>query len=827
MDFFWIWESISNMFTSATEQIYPVLNDMDNLMYWIAFNPFEIFNGLYVLIWLIIWFSVILFWIAHIAMNLNRYSNKTTLKKSILIISFLIIIITLLLKIPWDTNYKPFDLSLIYLYWDSKDDWWNIDNLKKWYEFRTKKSEFANPFREAWTTANQFLYINIKDIFADSVDKLAPSYQNDEEKNYKTFIVWINEMFSKYGNVWITDSFISNIDLYNLNITEEVKNVSKENFDANWFNAFINTIKWYYDDDKNKSNIITAKTDTEWKLEEPILYKWEKYKFVWSKNNGARTDILLSSVEKKDDVYKYILLPYYDIIYILSNGESKWDITALLDSGVKVDTSSASKIPNDAKMLYNQTYDKLIKLFPNEFKNINENDKLKDNDFVNSWVTWTAIVLPNTNIDKIEYIYKYNKVVKNSNLFDTTIIVNDTKAKLDRIVKNLELLKTSNQFYDNLLTASDASTDEWKKKIADASILLENLKNSIYNEYWNLWKTEIATGVVWTINRMQALNLDSVAIAKTQQAFQTLWSSWDKYDRIKVQQTNVLSLITNLDDKTIFESTDRTLIDILKSIQVVDDKSTELEIINKQWIVLNTLLEFVKLNSSFAFSLPVEENLLKSVCINGDYSENIKWLNNNLNLWLNNTIIDCTLNNNTWKIVDKEKFKELVYKIISLYKAKDLKEEVNLIPYFAILKSANQVNANIFYDSFAKNEWWDAFMTEKVDFWNISFISPLLYYKYLLNQKVDKIPWIFINLEHIDGKVFTAAWVYNMKLWSKNSWYKELDSINWTKYANTLTLWIPYIHNIILWFLWFMNQLLASWIFILLFSIYLILLKSE
>ena len=828
-----LWESIDKLFKAATEQIYPVLNNMDNLLYWLPFDPFQSFNGLYLMFGVLIAFLMILLGIVHILSNINRYSNKTTLKKWILIIVFLTMIIWLMLHVPWKQEYKTFDLSLIYYYWDkTTNNSWNT--LEKWYKHLAKSSEYVNPFRDK-STNKESLHVNISEIFEGS-DNLADLYTNVEELNYKSFLVWINWMYWNYSKIWITDGYISNLDLFWLNITESIewwlsedekkegiKNLpSEKTFTPTGFDNFINIIKYELTEDTNKTNI----TNIEWSIENPIRWKWDEYKFIWAlKASEARIDILLESIEQEDNVFKYIVLPYYDFIAILTEWKQTLGISWLLDSWKVEDESDKVNISNEAKLIYAKIDKKIRKLSKTIYSDIKDDDETEYNKITKYTSSATQIEWVDTS--KLDYYIKYNKYIKHDDIYDTTKVVEDSIYRFKLLLKKLEVLENNYKKLDDYKKRNkNNKTYKYLKKLEWWESTVSKAKDDIYLEYQSYLSNTIAEWYIADVNLFYALNLNTVWYSLVE--FKLLWH-WDKYAQVKAQKSHISLLLSIIENWTnLLNNTELSLISILNSINILDTK-VEVEIMNESDIILYTLYRFIQLKNDFAFDQAIEKTLLNAICENWEYSEKVKSLNSSLNLGLDNNTVDCTLNNWLWDITNKDNFKLLWYKLIELYKAQDLKEEVNLIPYFWLLKE-NNWDSSIFYNSFTNDENWDGgnyFMTEKINFWEYKFVSPLIYYKYLLNQKIDKIPWIFINLLDMKWKVYTEAWVFNMKIWSPNSWYAELDSVNWDKYANTLTLWVPFLHNFILWFLWILNQIFVLWIYVIVFSTYLILLKSE
>lgn len=806
---------MDRLFRSANEKINPIINDLDTLFYWVLINPFETMGWLYTITWLLLSFLIVFIWSLYILKNINSYSNKQTMLKSVLILVFLFITIVVTIYKPWKTNTTPFNMNLVYHFWEYNE---SDQDKELWYKDISSKSIYRNPFM----TSNDFnvkKYLNFNILESFDTENLSIRYRDPNELNNKNYVIWMNWLFSSYGNVWVTNSFLSNWDLYNIKVISEWNEntipdntVNKSSFED--FMVYINT---NFKEDKYKTNILNE----EFTINEPIEYEWDVYEFFnYDNSKKYRTDIILKSIEvDNQNNYKYLLLPYYDLKYILTEWKESGTIVEFMDIW---DDNEKSDISQESKLIYSQIYTSLLDLF-NDFDSFSVDE---NSDYVNARVyTSSSNLLFWIDTDKLKYIYLYNKEKNNDELYDTKMIVSNTEKDLNLIVKQLETLKNNHKLVDDYKEKNKWNTSStYLKELEELESKLNEAQDSIYSNYDNLLSKKINDDIILNVNRLYVNNISSLSPSLNE--FKSLWNSGDKYSRIDSQIGRMSLLLSALNEDEIFDLNEKQFIKILQKIDVLDSKN-DWEVSNKHGIFEFTILNIVKIKNDYSFSQEIDEKIVWMICNDEkELTSVINRYNSLYNLNINSSIINCSLNES--QIINPEALKESLNKLILLYSKDDLKEKINLIPYFALLKDDSSKNENIFTSSFSNNTSNSAFMTDVINIWELKFISPLIYYNYLLKEEPHNIPWFFVNLIPIEWKVYDEIGTYDLKLWSKNSWYKELDSVNGEKYTTTLNFWpVPVVHNIFLAVFWFLNQLLSVWIFLVIFSTFIILLKNR
>lgn len=829
MDLFWIKESIINFFQAQSEKVNVMNLNFDNLLYWIGVNPFEPSTSLFILIWIFITFIWILIWIVHIFDNLKNYNTTKTIKKTFLLLLFVLLNIYVLLNIPWLQKYTFIDMSLIYtksntvlsdsdVFQNDKTSWTMNET---WYKSEVLKPSFSNPF---WTDWQDYIYINIYNLFKDEQERLNPKYKSDEEI-YKKYIVWINNINGKYRDISINNGYLSNLDLYWIDISNS--NLPVTSF-SSWFWNFIDNIKDNIkEDDENKKNIINKKY---FDLNQPIYYNGEKYFYVSDfQASKFRRDIVLvnEKVEDWNSIKKYIILPYYDLAAILTNWVMQKDIKFFLSNNNKKKVNWNSDIPKDLKLSYKYLYQKVVKEFPTLVKNTSETE---DYYTLNNFNPTDNNPFSEINIDRLQYFITYNKAYNNDK-YDTNLLLKNSNAELSQIYSNLITLENNYKVFDKLKIKN---TPENFKKLSQANKELQDLRDKINLEYKNLWNKNIKWGIIANVSKIYALNLQNMAYSTSN--FMLLWDD-DKYDKIKKQKGHISLLKQVISDKSsILNQKELDTLNLISSIDKFDKKLTKINIVNKNDIIPYTLYWFIKERKKFEISWDGDALLLNLICEKKEPNDLLS-----LNTWnyrkeiidfkskiwfeLNDTIVDCNANNKKWAIINKKLLKDLLYKIITLKNKENMVKEISLIPYLAALRDQNE---NRFFNPFSTSDNTNNFLDSVINLWKYKLVSPLLYYKLLLSDNVDKIPWFFINLYDMKWIVWTPDNAFNFKLWSSKSWYRDLDVKNWNKYTQTVSVfWIPLLHNIILWILAILNQFLLNWIFILILSTYIILLKKD
>lgn len=826
-----IWESINNWFRYMTEIVYPAQNQLDTIMWSIPYDPFSVFLWLF-FIWAIIYtIFIIATWIQFILSNLNDLSNKQTLKKSILIIVFVLLWIWLTLKVNSLNVYKPFNLNLAYIMnWEVWDD--EIIDSNKAYENYTRNSEY-NSNEIFWENKEfkKYITFNVKDAFDPNWTwKISYLYRNEDEENYKEFLVWIYPVYVWYKDISISKWFLSNLDLYNIERTNEAVDVSFPNwkFDSTNFIQYLDLI-YPNREDISKIDILPSPEELALKnnADKYITYLKDEYSYAWqytSQEYPYKIDIILKN--ENDDGVKYIVLPYYNVLNFLNEEiltSESW-IDALMFKDIEEINTDINQL---LKFEYNSIYSKIKNNFP---ELLNEDIYKSTINYVTSndrnTTSWLSISWVNE--DKINFIVAYNKYY-NNNLYDINIIATDTKEKIDNTLWELDVylsqynsyISTKNSLPENLTTAQI----QWIQKIESE---LEKQKQKIYDKYNELLQTSIDWKVATTINVLRALEA------------QTLYPSynefidigWDDIENKITEQKRILRILSNhlKSQNGYFSNNEEVLIDILKDINTLQTKLPEgYEIQNNNNIVLYTIFAFAWQQETFKYSEVSDKLLLRAFCKDWKKIENTFSKLNKLWVEIDENILNCELDNWTWEIINDEKLKELLIDAIRIdIKKEVLNKEVNLISYLWGIAESNKLVNNIFTTGIKDSEESNKFLTSKIDFWKYSLISPLVYYKTLIDWELNNIPWIFINLLDIEWKVYTEKWVYNMKIWDKSSWYKDLDPVNWSKYSNPLTiLWIPFLHHIPLWFIKWWTQIAYILIFWFLANMYLILLKQK
>jgi len=830
MDLFWIKESIINFFQAQSEKVNIMNLNFDNLLYWIGVNPFTPSTSLFILIWIFITFIWIIIWVVHIFDNLKNYNTTKTIKKTFLLLLFVLLNMYVLLNIPWLQKYTFIDMSLIYTKWNTilndKDIFVNDDTSSStmnetWYKTEVLTPKFSNPF---WTKGTDYIYLNIYNLFKDEQERLNPKYKSDEDI-YKKYIVWINNINGKYRDLAINNWYLSNLDLYWITITDS-KKIPKASFSTWFWNFIVNIKNNIKEDDINKKNIINTKN---FNIDKPIYYKWDEYFYVSDfQASKFRRDIMLVNEKVVDwnTIKKYIILPYYDITSILTNWAIQKDIDFFLSTNNKKQTNWTSDIPKDLKLIYKYLYEKVIKEYPSIVKDTSDSEDYYTltnfNPTDNNPFSWI-------DIDRLQYFITYN-IAYNNNKYDTNLLLSNSNKELSQIYNNLTTLENNYKVFDKLKLQN---IPENFKKLGEANKALQNLRDKINLEYKTLWNKNVKWWVIANVSKMYALNLQYTAY--TTSDFMLLGN--DKYDKIKKQKGHISLLKQIISNKnSVLNQKELETLNLIESIDKFDKKITKINIVNKNNIIPYTLYGFIKERKKFEISWDSDKILLTLICEKKDKSDFLSLntgkyrkeiLEYKTKIWftLNDTIVDCNANNKKWAILNKQALKDILYKIIDLKNGENMLKEVSLIPYLSALRDQNE---NRFFNPFNTTDNKNNFLDSIINLWNYKLVSPLLYYKLLLSDNIDKIPWFFINLYDMKWIVWTPDNAFNFKLGSSKSWYRDLDVKKWNEYTTTLSVfWIPLIHNIVLGLLALLNQFLLNWVFILILSTYIILLKKD
>jgi len=817
-------ESLNNAFQSMQESINPQFNNLNDILFGMHINPFETSMTLFTFIWLVIIFFGVIAWIVHILSNLDKYNSKTTIKKTFLIIIFAILGIWLILKSPWNDNYIPMDFSLIYI--KNPDDVTGnttVDKPSTWYTGEAVKWIYSSPLASDWT---EYLTIGLESIFwedPNDIPNLNPIYKSEDYPQYKKYLLWMNWMEGRYKDMWITNSYISNLDLYDINLSKSDKDswidkLSNSDFNSTSFWIFIDIIK-NNEDKKRLWNIIS---DEKFNIDKPITYKAENYKFVSTKKDWARLDIILQTTNT-DGETKYLLLPYYDFVSILTqwNYDNYPGIKAFLAED-NTNKEKTKNIPKDVKLTYKYLVRELYKLFPwlRDFE-----DNKTDTYTLDVYDPKESDPLTSINVDRLQYLVDFNVAYWKPEIYTEKYVVEDVKNRLKEISKYLATQQSNLKEYSLKKEKIDPSKRIYVEK------KLDEMQDKINAKYGELW-SKLIKDKTNNVSKIYAVNLQDIALTKL--SFEMLWNG-DRAEQNRKQRSHITLLETVLSDwEAVLTDKEKNTFKLLKKIKNIDNRVPSIKLENKNHLIGYTLQAVAQHKKDFEIVWGADKLILEYICNEeepGEFQDKFLELKSRLAIDMDvKEIFDCSANNWKWIILDKEKFKEFWNKIINAYKARDLVKKVQIIPYLAKISTADSQVVNDLIYAFWKDNISatsdNAFLSKVLLFWKYKFISPFLYYKYLINDNIDKIPWIFINLKDIKWKVNVPDWTYDLKLGSRKSWYKELDIVNWNKYTKTVWL-IPTTADILLLILFLLNQWLIIWVFIFLLSTYLILLKKD
>lgn len=810
-DWLGIWEKLNNAFTRLTEIVYPMMNDFKLMLYGANYNPFEVSSSLFHLLLFIYLMSVILFWLSFILWNINQLSNKQTIKKTLLLLLFVFIWIWMSLKMEEKNNLKPFNLSLVYIK-GANDGSVEVIDKNKWYSHNESlDSKYNAKTLFSSENINKYLVLDIQEAFG--IDNwLSSTYKDD--KSFQKFIVWINPIYLPYNEVSVKDSYFSNLDLYNINHNKKEVDLKELKFTKTSFSNFLdilyletdNKVKW-------KENIIpsTAERSSE-KYKNAIMYKWKPFRF-WGEYADPKypykSDLIFlyeNDKDSKSPSTEYIVVPYFDIVryFIPTLEENDFGIFALAQQKKKKEenvNAGKNEIPIEVKQWYTSIMSNL-----NKIKWI---EVLKDPKLLDSTSNLTTDIkdgdneLKLANVDdvKLRYIMNFNISTKNSDIYD---IENLKKYLYDYSEKNIEALKKLREIVKKYNKASIElqQTPNDETKINTVNIEKKNFelsKQKIVDKFKSITSREVFSTTVpektWIL---EVLNVVNKPVESDFTWLDLIWG-----------ETKIWNLITKLENlKVSLSQTDRykltrdeqLVFNVIESINKVIPEEYKSQILNKNNEVLYTLINFINLWNNLDISLNFDDILLTYVCkagkINEDFEKRIEsfWLKTSLD-----DIINCAGWKGKWEIIDKDKFKDLLSSIIQAeLRANFISENVDIITLLWSVKEDNTL-INKVYTAWSVNDLDQDFLINRVQFGKYQFVSPLMWYNALLNNKTRIINSIFINLEPIQWEVYTAKWVYNMKIWEVNSWYKDLDWVNGWNYAKALNFSpLPLVHHIVL-----------------------------
>jgi hypothetical protein len=567
--------------------------------------------------------------------------------------------------------------------------------------------------------------------------------------------------------------------------------------DNNTLNSFVNYLYTNDDTIERKRDFLTEKTDPDnnaWLY--PIKWKWKFYTFLWEKDNTEkwRKDIVLKHTPKEGDD-EYIILPYYDIVSVITKWLSKnEDLGSFL---TKYETETKSLLTPAQKIEYETIYQNILWLWINVVSEV----KNSSNSYIDETQYTSSFVLSDVDQRKIEYIIAYNLANKNSNKFETKPLYDNTVKKVEDIIETLDLVKSNYININNAIDIAASTTDPQRKALIENGIsntrtTTSKLEESINNDYNSLFSSVVSSNYTSELNVLKVLLTEGWMVdVKTTTEFKALWGSslisWTegKYNTSKpdVQKNSVETLLSLL--KTIQTNylTDKELkyINILSRIEKLDKETPDIALENKNNITLYTIFEVIKNYEQVWQQADAEKQLLSFICKQWDINKEFLSYMNTLQLSLDKSIVDCSMESGVWKVMNKDNFKNFLYKILDINHKQTLIDEVNVVNYFSTLKWNDSTQLFFNFNSVDNS---NDFLKNKISIWKYEFISPLVYYHYLITWWESKIEQNFLNLLNIKGEVYTADTVYNLKIGDKASWYKEVDKTNWEKYSNPLLI---------------------------------------
>jgi len=796
-------DSIKDWLQTWFEKINPITNDFYNTMYWIKINPFDIPNSITAILTSLSILIIIVFWIWFLFQKISQYNQKQTAKKSALIIIF--IMITLWIgSLFYDNNKEvTFNLHLIYKKSDNRNN--TIDNMG--YKDISVWNAFSeDPFKTAqeqdwwvWRTSIWFdVYDQLKIKWNLKYTGITTSWWNG-----LNLAVWVNPLIWKYADIVDKTTYLSQHDIYlskNSKAVDSAIDICPQWLEtwtgwSNWMSTFVEMLSW---EDGWRVLIFKnmLKEDSWYKLTQ-CLNNWYRKDLIF-KNAGDTVAWDWNKVGK--DVYAIIPMYYpLDILneYTLHNWTAEWQVDDFILKPTIQTWNGGASISEDEKLRNTKYID-----FEKKLKKIG----LEPTDFT----TWNKPNIKGFDIEKFSIINTYNTSMKNNlKIYDENAYIDDVllvasgaynKANdVENYTSKINLKEISLKNSTNT-----GALDELEKD----KISLEQTILDLDNEYSKL--------VSDNSNQLKVFSILSLSPSLAEFKWMTSREKFNKLSTIK----DSIVLIKN--NKWFYTENENKLKELLYQIKEFEDLDKTKSIKFFLWTtdLYQVLWTFFTSWEVFWKNLESADNyILQHICTD----KKIDKINDKLTImWVEviwKEIIDCS----AWTkgtIVDKSSLVWIFNKVIAYQYKKDKLKEVNLMTYYG--KIVNKTEQKAFWALYQSD--YDS--TQPINIWNYTLISPLYYYKKLLDGDFNWLP-TFLNLKDIWGKVYLQDKVYDMKLWSPMSWYKDLDGIHGDEYTDYLNLWIPVVNNILVNLVLLINICLFALSYLYIITMFVILLKSE
>lgn len=809
---FWVFDgigdSIKDWLQNWFEKINPVTNDVYNTLYWITLNPFDMPNSITAMLTTLTVVAIITYWVFYLLQNVSEFNQKKTAKKSWLIIIFVLLTIWLGSLFYDDNKETTFNLHLVY----KKTAWTTAQNTVQ---------NMGYSAISAWTAFSEDPFGNSAGWASRTTVVFTPSdatawfdIKGSVKYNGLSMVVWVNPLIGKYGDIIDGKTYISQHDIY-LSKTPKAVDAWLDLCPQSWsggsvglstFSEMVNT-----EDDTRLANFKKVATVGEngiwYKLVQCVGSGEKSYKkdLVFL-NEGVSEGWNGTSVKRN----VFVVIPYYyplDILnwYTIHNG---WDtsLSSANDDFVmkpSVTTWSWSQYTQDEKKR-NEKYMEFVARFKANW--INKSDFTDGGKWVLDWF----------NLDKFTEIKGFNITsswAKDKESYDENPYLTDIVRVSNDILSTLNpTLEKEAQIANKV--KNTAITDTWAlEEIANWRLLLDWLKTKAETQYADIMSD--------SKNRLKVF--DSIQPSPALSEFKNLSTS-ERLVKIQYLKWAVEDMQSNA---SFYNKKEQTLRDIMTDLAKFqkEDKTGTVKIIPQGSAeIRQSLTNFFLAGWELGKSLEDADGfLLKHIC--WDNKDKIKTVNNNLkNFWIETiekSIVDCETWVK-WTIVDKSKLVGILNQVVSRQYKKDKIADVNLMLYYG--KVVNSSEKQAFWDYTSTS--YDDSKIVPVKIGSYTFVSPLYYYKKLLSWDFKGLP-IFLNLKPIGGKVYMPDAVYDMKIGSPVSWYKDLDWIHGEEYSEDLSVGVPTVWNILVSLLFLLNIWLFIGAFVYIITLFIILLKAD